>query len=229
MRLNFFSACASPVSAPRSPDRLSSAEETSSTMRAAFCIRARWPASLSSSPAWGSKSDNSCAAARTKSASICARSASALRPASASRAAASSPCSAATIWASPFRPPNPSSRARWVAVSNRPRSSCWPWTSSSKPPRSFSRPTPTASSLMKARLRPSAARVPAQHDLAIGTHRLSGQQRVGGMLLFRLEHRGWRCPGWRPPAPMRGHARRPQAPANPAGWTCPPRSRRSAH
>ena len=159
MRDSFFIACARPVSAPRSPDSDSSALLTSSAMREAFCISDRSPASFSSSPGCGSKSDSSVAAARTNSASAWARSASAFNSSSVARAADNSPNSAATVWASPFRPPKPSSSRRCVAVSNRPRSSCWPCTSSSRPPRSFSRPTPTASSLTKARLRPSAAKV----------------------------------------------------------------------
>src|SRR5258708_17368046 len=159
MRDNFFIAWARPASAPRSRDSDSRAEETSSTIRAAFIIKARSPARLSSSPVCGAKSDSSWAAARTKSASAWARSANAFNASSDVRAADHSPYSIATVWASPFSPPKPSSKARWVAVSNRPRSSCWPCTSNSESPNSFSRPTPTAWSLMKARLRPSPAKV----------------------------------------------------------------------
>ena len=98
-------------------------------------------------------------------------------------------------------------------------------------PRSFSRPTPTASSLTKARVRPSAASVRRSTISPSAGIAWSAQQARTRDGRARARTRRWPSLARRRAAPRRGRrrVRRPPVPRHPAGWICPRRSRRSAH
>ena len=117
----------------------------------------------------------------------------------------------------------------WPA-SNNPRSSAWPWISTqhARPVRAGA-PTPTGSSLTKARVRPSAASVRRSMISPSAAMPCFGQQAPAPRV--PAADRRWRR---RSPVRARPHARRAPArapaasPAHRAGSTCPRRSRPSA-
>ena len=191
MRDSFFSAWARPVSAPRSPDSASSAAETSSAMRAAFIIRARSPASLSSSPASGAKSDSSLAAARTKSASAWARSARAFNSSSAARAAAHSPCSSGHRLGIAVQAAEPVQQGAMGGGVEQAAIVLLAMHFQQQAAQVLQQAHAHRLVIDEGAAAPVAGQGPAQHDLfACASIAWSRQQRPGGMALLRLEHGG---------------------------------------